>query len=257
MRPSRRRWRGWCASRRRRRRAAGSAAGVFAVFYGGGYLEAWSARLTTVYPGTAYPIFLQPNALMNTGKAIITTAIAVAALTMISRPRPAALAGSVAAAAVGTLFVVSAPDWPAVPASTTNAVCKDDRGFTVCAWPQHADRTGIAIDALVALEAKVGRVYPIPTVWRESGAGVPAEDDVVIGSLPDPAAATTPGQLASDLVDYTLPTGTCPDATAYDARFQLSRWLYQSTSQIASGPTVPDADVASWVTEVARCQRED
>lgn len=250
---------GACLGARIRSPRAGlaAAAGVFAVFYGGGYLEAWSARLTTVYPGTAYPIFMQPNALMNTGKAIITTAIAVAVLTMISRPRPAALAVSVAAAAVGISLVLSAPNWPAVPAGTTNAVCKDDREFTVCAWPQHADRAGLAIDALVALEAKVGRVYPVPTVWRESGTGVPAEDDVVIGSLPDPSAATTPGQLASDLAEYTLPTGACPDATASDARSHLSRWLYQSTNQFASDPTVPDSDVSSWVKEVARCQRQD
>lgn len=233
-----------------------AAAVMFATLYGGGYLEVWSARLTTVYPGTAYPIFLQPNAAMISGKAIITTATAATVLSvMVRRRRWAIVAGSVCAAALGTVLVLNAPDWPAVPISTDEAVCDQDRGFTVCAWPQHADRTGQVIDGLLTLQAQVGHVYPLPTVYRENGAGDPASDDVMIGSLPDPGRPLAPGQAASNLAGHTLPKGPCPDEMASKARDQLSQWLYQSTSQFAPAPTASASAVASWVQEVARCQQ--
>lgn len=234
------------------------AAGIcFVLVYGGGYLEEWTARAATVYPGTAFPIFMEPNAPMILGKSLLVSTVAVLGLAAFTRPRRGRRAVSalvaIAAVSAGVVMIRGGPDLPAVPTATHDPVCSQQDSFTVCAWPQHAGRSAQALEALGVLQSTIGHVYPLPKTYREDGAGPAAPGDVLMGSLPDPDHPGGTGELGARLALLTIPQGPCPDGAATQAKFDLTQWLYQATSSFSEPPSTSDAEVRRLVEESQRC----
>lgn len=236
-----------------------AAAAIFAVLYGGGYLEAWSARWTTLYPGTAYPVFRQPNTALLLGKAAVTAAAAAAVLALVALARQRLLL-SVAALVLGVVGVggvLTGPDWPTVAATTPDPVCGSDHGFTVCAWPTHADRIPFTLTALAQLDDRIGHAYPVPGTYREHGAGTPAAGEVTIVGLPDPDQSVDSSRWRGQLATAALPTGACPDQQAEQARDALNTWLYTAaTAPETTADHAPDTETArveDWAAQASRC----
>lgn len=231
---------------------------AFGVLYGGGYLEIWSARWATAYPGTAFPIHLRPNVGLNLGKCILALSGAAVLLAPAARPRPRTWwrrAGAVGMVA-GVALVALSPDWPAVEASTTSPTCQSASGFTVCAWPQQADRLPGTLAALEQLDRLVGDSYPVPAAYRQIGAGQRKTGEVPLGTLAEPGRTETIERVMAELAVRSLPSGDCDTAEAAAARNRLSGWLQSTTQGLApvGGPVTTD-DVRDWVRLVRGCSR--
>lgn len=241
------------------RTALGVAAGTFVVLYAGGYLEIWSARWATVYPGTAFPVYLQPNTGLNVGKSLIALALTGALLATASRRavlKRWSWAASLAGVLLGVVLIVQSPDWPTVPGRTEHPVCDSAGGFTLCAWPEQADRLPAMLHTLAQLEGQVGDVYPLPRDYRQIGAGEPQPGEVLLGNLSDPGRTETVERVMADLAVRSLPAGDCPSAADAAARDLLSAWLQSTTQGMTPiGSEVPPQEVRSWVVRVQRCQR--
>ncbi|WP_066636889.1 ABC transporter permease [Serinicoccus hydrothermalis] len=228
----------------------------FALLYGGGYIELWSARWATVYPGTAFPIFLQPNVGLNSGKALIAAGLSVLlAATLMARWRVRAVGVGFLGLVAGLAIVSTSPNWPAVQARTDDPTCRSLNSYTVCTWPQQAERIPAAIDALQQVDMLVGDVYTLPSTYRQIGAGTPDAEDVHIGSLPQEDGQEVRERTMADLAVRSLPAGSCPDPEAEAARNDLSAWLQAVAQNMAPlGGEVPRATVAGWVASVQRCE---
>lgn len=230
---------------------------TFAVLYGGAYLEIWSARWATVYPGTAFPIHLQPNVGLNIGKAAVALSIClILAATGIQHGRRWWQSGALLGLVAGVALMLTAPDWPAVESHTDDPVCSASTRYSVCAWPQQADRIPGTLAALGRLDDMVGHVYPLPTNYRQAGAGADEPGDVRLGSLAIIGRTESEERVMADLAVRSLPPGTCPDAASEQARDSLSEWLqYTTQGMIPAGSDARQEEVAGWVEQVLQCQR--
>lgn len=230
---------------------------TFAVLYGGGYLEIWSARWATVYPGTAYPLYLEPNVGLNVGKSMLALSLCLVLASAAVRSgrrlwQGAGLVGLFA----GIALIVTAPDWPAVESHTDQPVCQTSSGFTICAWPQHSDRIPGISAALQRLDRLVGDVYTLPSTYRQIGAGQAESGEGRLGSLGVPGRSETEERVLADLAVRSLPSGDCPDEAAEAARDRLSAWLQSTTQGLTPvGGEVAREDVARWAEQVQRCRR--
>lgn len=229
---------------------------TFAGLYGGAYLEIWSARWATVYPGTAFPIHLQPNASLNIGKAAVALSIClVLASAGIRQGRRWWQGVALLGLATGAALVLTAPDWPAIESQTEDPACISSR-YTVCAWPQQADRIPGTLAALRRLDDLVGHVYPLPANYRQAGAGAHEPGDVRLGSLAIIGRSETEERVMAELAVRSLPLGACPDAASEEARDRLSAWLqYKTQGMTPAGSKVSQEEVAGWVELVQRCPR--
>lgn len=228
---------------------------TFAGLYGGAYVEIWSARWATVYPGTAFPIHLQPNASLNFGKTAVALSIClVLASAGIQQGRRWWRGAALLGVATGVTLMLTAPDWPAVDSHTKDPVCSVSSRYTVCAWPQQADRIPGTLAVLGRLDDLVGHIYPLPTNYRQSGAGTHEPGDVRLGSLAILGRTETEERVMADLAVRSLPSGACPDAVSKEARDRLSAWLQYTTQGMSpAGSRVSQEKVAGWVEQVQRC----